>query len=173
MKNEGLVIVAAFLLSHFRGWTRWPQVLMLLAGIAVPLTVLIAYKTYIPTPNDLLTGISGNPWLKLLEPERYRTIAYYLLRFGVGRFPLFIVFFAWSAWQGRRAGWVLGPGGYSLLLCCAGYFAVYMTTDIGLAWLVPTSLNRLMMQLLPAAVYISIRRLDTPATRRAAPGSSK
>jgi hypothetical protein len=159
MKNEGVVVVPAFLIAHLRGWAKWRPALLLLAGLAVPLAVLVLYKAYIPTPNDLVAGLKGSLSERLRDPERYRIIGYYLLRFGLGRFPLFILFFGWVVWKSRRNGWSLSAGGLCLLLCAAGYFAVYMTTDIGLSWLVPTSLNRLVMQLLPAAVYLGIGRL--------------
>lgn len=160
MKNEGLVVVAAFLATHLRLIGTPRRSALLAAGALLPVVTLIAYKRYIPTPNDVVQGLSGSVAEHLLSAERYRIIVYYFARFTLLRFPLFLLFFGWMVVRRPYRRFKFPDAATScVLLCAAGYLLVYLTTDIGLSWLVPTSMNRLMMQLLPAGVYCSLMRL--------------
>jgi lipopolysaccharide export LptBFGC system permease protein LptF len=49
-----------------------------------------------------------------------------------------------------------------MLLCClVGYFFVYIMTPLGLEWHLATSIDRVLMQLMPSFIYVLAFRLSS------------
>jgi 4-amino-4-deoxy-L-arabinose transferase-like glycosyltransferase len=172
-KNEGILFLMLFFLLHSvvttlvkprRSWVR--EVGGLLMG-AVPVSVVILiYKALIASSNGLLAAQGlGLSVQKLLDISRYRLV---ISRFGRELFS----FGEWSATVGRVLPFLLFF--YFLLLGASvkkkdvaatsiavllpvfmmlGHFFAYILSPYDLAWHLDSSLNRLLLQLWPLAIF--------------------
>ena len=184
-KNEGLLfllaIVAARLLVFFMTASKTvaseviPQangnaqqastsIAFFLAGIA-PLLLLIAwFKHSVGASNELFTSVAFH---KLLDASRYHAILKWygkdFLRFGDWLLIPGTVLLAglYFAVPGKRVQ-TDGPGSrasrIALSLTLAGYFLIYLITPYDLYWHLRFSLNRLFLQLWPAAIFLFFLR---------------
>ena len=169
-KNEGLLFIgilffARILLAARR---RNRDVLLkdagaLLAGLAPVLAVILIFKLTLAPPNDILAAIEISGTVeRLTDLSRY---VYVMSRFG-GAFLSFgswivnvpILLAVYLILLGVRirdedrsaVAWTLSTVGLMLLT----YFSVYVATPHDLKWHLDTSLNRLLMQLWPSAVFV-------------------
>jgi hypothetical protein len=67
----------------------------------------------------------------------------------------------------------LRPAAALLALMTIGYFFVYVTTPHDLAWHLRTSLDRLVLQLLPGIVFVAIAALTPEEYPAIAPASTE
>lgn len=136
-----------------------------LAGIA-PLLLLVAwFKRSVPASNELFSSIAFS---KLLDSSRYLAILKWygkdFLRFGdwflvPGTVLLAALYFASPANlipapnSGSRACLI------AIVMTFAGYFVIYIITPYDLYWHLRFSLNRLFLQLWPAAIFLFFLRI--------------
>jgi hypothetical protein len=168
-KNEGLLFVVAILVAQMLPVFRQPrrtirQVGMFSVGMLLPLAVTFYYKFTVAPPNDIVGNRAfGEVLSKVVDPGRYLTIAEAFLKY-FGSFghwpihpgiPLIAVLFAWGMDRDtlRSEAWRIGMVAIAVVL--AGYFTVYLITPLGLDYHLPTSLDRLLMHIWPAALFLA------------------
>jgi len=156
-KNEGLlllvVVPATYVLSHARlGWLANAKVLAVLAVGALPaLLPLLVFKTTLVQPNDLVVQVAGGHAAdRVLDGERWTMIATALCREAWASGPVMLVaVVVWWSWRVRRCTFPLAVAATML----AGYFVVYLVASRSLEWHLATSAQRLLLQLLPTALF--------------------
>jgi len=168
-KNEGLLFFCAILAAWFLVGVRhrdpdksmgslWP----FLAGALPLLFVVVYFKHWIAPANELFSESNAAPQ-KLLTLNRYWIAAKWFGKefFTFGDWlwvPLTLAMVCFGlAWANKRESspnLQLGVLRLSLLLTLAGYFMIYLITPYELEWHLRYSLNRLLLQLWPAAVYL-------------------
>ncbi|MEX2661218.1 MAG: glycosyltransferase family 39 protein [Vicinamibacterales bacterium] len=166
-KNEGaafwLISAGALGTAALRGGTGRP-----LRGPALFLTVslplvaaLIAFKTSIGLSNDVVnTTTAGMLWARLADTDRVVLVLSAIGRelwFGgaewVGVLPVLGLYLLAQGWT-RPIEAVVARAGVIVVLTLAVYTAVYLATPHDLAWHLRTSLDRVILQLLPTVIWL-------------------
>ena len=172
-KNEGIVfVIVAALICAFWTWRSrqsWRSSLLTFAAGAAPaLLVLVAFKLNLVVANNLIAAQSLERTIGLLTWERFSMISQAMARelwFSgaslVGPLPLLGLFVAVNS----RPRWIPEAGltlqGIGMML--AAYALVYVLTPHDLAWHLRTSLDRLILHLMPSMVWAGM--LLTGATK--------
>jgi len=189
-KNEGVLFCALFLsirpvasvlsADPKRGMKEFLQ---LAAGASPVLVVLLMFKLAVAPGSDLIAGQSPAGILeKLGDAGRYGTILISYLRTGLTftqgipdiRAPfhpnpaipgiillsVYIVLAGREGSPGDRRGIITGWA--LVLLTLAGYFFVLVVTPHDLKWHLLTSLNRLLLQLWPLAIFLVLMSTRSP-----------
>jgi hypothetical protein len=135
-----------------------------LAGIA-PLFLLITwFKHLVGASNELFSSIA---FPKLSDASRYLAILKWygkdFLRFGdwfliPGTVLLAGLFFAGRGKRGSVSDADAGACRIALVMTLCGYFVIYLITPYDLYWHLRFSLNRLFLQLWPAAIFLFFLR---------------
>lgn len=169
MKNEGFVTVAVFTLT----WgvislqKRRSAFKDYLIGLAIPLMVVILFKSFLAPPNDLVAG-ERNMLEQITDTARYmiiiREAGVTLWNLGQGPIPLIGVIILYGALAGRSRQHVAGLWmiGSIILIQTSAYFAVYLTTPHDLEWHLITSMNRLYSHVLPLAFLVFFIWIKSP-----------
>lgn len=160
-KNEGIMLTCIFAIFYFRELIRKKNAGYFIAGMAPFLIALLVLKlAYAPT-NDLIKGQHKVAWQNILQKERYKLIfsfiseklneRFYALKIGLILYLLDCVF--------RQRF----PAKNLLMICAmmGGYVLVYIYTPHDLGWHLKTSIDRLMLQLMPATIYVMALDLST------------
>lgn len=174
-KNEGLLFCVVLLTARAatvfiqHGWRRsLTECLGLAAGAAPILAVVVLHKLQIPQRNDMVNSLgTAETMHKILDPVRFQTI---LGAFASGGLQLltafavviplcFLLLGRYRDDSGRRDGPSLSVSVLGLML--AGYFGVYLTTPHDLGWHLSTSLDRLLVQIWPMAVWAVFMHLQS------------
>jgi hypothetical protein len=171
-KNEGLLFALASLpvaawLARGRGFrpAAW-----YLAGWAVPMSLVLYFKIALAPPGDLFARSGADMLASLTDPARYWTIlqalAVQVIRFD-GRpvsifvqLALYALALGFAGWPGARRA--IRPVAVLLGFQLLGYCAIYVVTPHDLSWHLGTSLNRLIMHLFPAAVFLFFCAVTEP-----------
>ena len=159
-KNEGALIAVLFFVFYggrfFRG-RRW---LYALSGAVLPLACLIAYRSVCPVHSDMLGGIGSGVWQKIADVSRYRKIYESVNAVADSKFHYLQVFVLLAFIVSLFRKSVPGRGAWLVLAWLAGYFAIYVVTPHDLEWHLQTSLDRLLLQVMPVALYLASSRLS-------------
>lgn len=178
-KNEGLLFVGAAISGRalvtvkrlgLRPAAR--QLAPFFAGLLPVLAVVVLFKAFIPPPNDLIAGQSpGATLARLLDPSRHLTVLRWfgerIVLFDNGGVvhivPVLAACFlicgcradAFRRSETQTCALVLG-------LMLGGFALVYVCTPHDLLWHLETSLDRLIVQLWPSAVFLFFSVVRTP-----------
>ena len=168
-KNEGLLFILVSPLGVYLAQPRSPirPLLAHLAGLAVPLMVILAFKSIAP-PGDIFAG--GDSLAKITDPARYAIILKALgaqaLTFGggpPGLLPVLAVYaLAMGAAQPPDARRGLAAIGAILILQLLGYCAIFVLTPHDLAWHLGTALARLVLHIYPSGLFLLFCMARTP-----------
>ena len=172
-KNEGLLYlgcIGAALLFRER---RLRPLVLFAAGAAPLLALLAGFKLGLKPPNDFALFTTPQALLaRALSPGRWGELLLLVLR----RIVYFQDFALWVLAELLLLGLVLRklPGsvaGTALLLACAAYAPIYVLQPHPVEWIFRTSVDRLFIQLWPAAILATLLPLATrtaraPATAR-------
>jgi len=171
-KNEGLLFVAALVAARAvaagasAGWrTALRQAASLLAGAAPCLALIVYFRRTLALTGDILGKFATPAFAHdLADPHRYLTIAWayvkHIWSFGnpfVGGIVLLAAYLLCTGIALPRkhdTGFWTGVGVLGVVL--AGYFMVYVVTPNDLHWHLDTSLDRLYLQLWPAALWAAM-----------------
>jgi len=170
-KNEGLLFMAvspvALLLASPTGIRR--SLTYYLAGMAIPLMVILYFKTIAPA-NDLIVDSSTGFLARITDVSRYVTV---LKAFG----GQLISFWGWTTSIVGLAAYALLTRNYHppvaarrglsalvalFVLQLFGYMVVYVLTPRGLEWQIFTSLSRVTTHILPLGVYLYFSLIADP-----------
>jgi hypothetical protein len=161
-KNEGLL----FAIAVAGGLALFSR--RSLGGFALgmlPLFLLtLGYKAVFAPENDLISTLGVDRTLgNLTSPDRYyitlREYAVHIASFGsngIGSLPWVLVAYLLGVGISRaelHRPWVRA-GAVALVLVMAGHFGVFVTMAHELARLLASSLDRLLLQLWPAALFL-------------------
>jgi hypothetical protein len=167
-KNEGLLFIVAILAAIalpvlLRRSRASARLFPFVAGLLLPLAVIVAFKFTVPVRNDLIENQSYQSALeRITDPSRYIAIFKYLIwtawTFGawtVTPLVLLALFFAFRGIDRRitqSTGWCAGS--LTLAIVLAGYFAVYVNTPLDLTYHLESSANRLVLHLWPSFLLL-------------------
>jgi hypothetical protein len=165
-KNEGLLFV---LLLPIAMKFKRQTVSRFAMGASGILAVLVMFKVSLAGPNYLAQSRGAILLQDVTDPSRYLSIAagfgYALIHFGGQRLnpliPLAAMLFP------PRARAKPGARGAVVVLAgmCAGFFLAYLITPFDLAWHIEWSLDRLLLQLWPSALFTCFYTADLPVGR--------
>jgi hypothetical protein len=176
-KNEGLVFIAAILSVHTAVVGRQAgarravrEGLAILAGAAPLLAIVLFLKSQAAHRNLLVAGQGlTETTARLFDPARHLTIAWTVIASTVQVIHVFAIIIPVSfLLLGRhrdasgRAPCALLPAGV-IGLMLAAYYGIYLTTPLDLKAHLATSIDRLIVQLWPMAVFAIFMHLRTPA----------
>jgi hypothetical protein len=160
-KNEGFlfIVVNAFLVIVFLIMLKQPGALKDYAvGSAIPLGVILFFKATLPVSNDLFVQ---NTLYQLLDISRYQYILqkFFGTTLGLGwwmPFSLLLILLVYGllVWFDIPETLTLKFVGLSLLLQLSGYFFIYLITPHDLVWHINTSMERLLLQVFPSALFL-------------------
>lgn len=176
-KNEGLAFVTVLIVVVIirsvlarRTAARWLPPLAIAAGAAPVLIVLVAFKLQVEPVNDIVSALTIDRLTTLVTLERVGTVLTSMAReawFGgaalVGVLPVLGLFVATTGMPGRHdagAGVALAVLGAMVIV----YALVYVMTPHDLDWHLRTSLDRVLLQLLPSAVWAGMVLAGPAAT---------
>jgi hypothetical protein len=169
-KNEGLLFTVCIIAGigaagRSAGWAATRRRLVGFgAGLVLPLLLVVGFKLALAPPNDLLSTLGIERTLgRVTDPERYTTVlrayASHLATFGANGLP-------GAAWplalyvgvmgrhpieRGRPWAWAVA---IALGLLLVGHFMVFVSMADELARLLASSLDRLILQLWPSALFL-------------------
>ena len=161
IKNEGYLFICInfFLLIVFLAFKK--QLLSIknyFFGGIFPLLVILLYKFSIPVGNDLF---AQNDLLQLFDWDRYififKNLLYYATLLGWWPFvSLLAVLLIYSiiVWFEIPDPIIFRFVGLVLLAQLAGYCVIYLLTPHNLVWHVDTSMERLLLQVFPAGLFL-------------------
>ncbi len=151
VKNEGIfffVLTAIYSLVVFRkvpGFFRG-----YVSGVIPMLLTWAVFKLFLAPPNDFAGILTFKTVHKMLDPGRYVIILIYTARVILTEYPLlpFMLLF-FIARRRTLPGYLVIPAITFLI-----YLSVYLVTPHNLAWHLETSLNRLILHVYPAVLFI-------------------
>lgn len=165
-KNEGALYAGLFTLALFWRSRDRRAPFFFVAGASPLLFLFAAYKLFVVPPTDLAALSTRASVLRnAIDVSRWLELAWLLIRrlFYVQRFGLWLVaeVLALLLLLPKHRP---GPVGTALLLACAALSAIYLLQPFSLQWIVRTSVDRLIVQLWPAAVLATATALAQART---------
>lgn len=165
-KNEGwilIVAVAAISLLMCRRHVR--QIALIAAGLAPVLAIILCFKIRLATANDFVSGRSLHSLVTLISnPARYLEVGRGLLLATDFLIPVLgVAICSLCSLRGEismRSTALICAVALGIVL--AGYCATLIISPWEIQWQVRTTLNRLLLQLLPAAlftVFLGLRKI--------------
>ena len=153
-KNEGVILACLFTLFHIASFRNRSTILYALAGAALPAVCWLINKVICPAHNDMVVGLTAALPHRITEWDRYTLIYQYLCqnvtqKFGYMRFAVL----GYTAFLMVKKQW---PERNLLLLsaCLLVYLSSYILTPHDPEWHLSTSQDRLLLQLMPAILYV-------------------
>jgi len=163
-KNEGMLFLCAIVVAQIIVRSRqWVHRLPIFLAAVAPFVLLVTwFKHSVAFPNELF---SNQPTMlhKILDHSRYWAILQWFskdfVRFGgwwlvPGTLVLLVFHFAVKGKRDAHASHRNYTSVLTLAFMLAGYFAIYVITPYDLYWHLRFSLNRLLLQLWPCAIYL-------------------
>ncbi len=171
VKNEGLLWFGAFFITIALTMNR--RLVALFTSGALPvLAPIVLFKARVATSSDIF-GAAGRAGMmaRALDPSRYGLIASEALKhlwtFGplmVSPFVLLAVYLAVAGVRKEnRDRAVIRAGVLAWAITAAGYCAIYLLRPLDLRWLLDTSSDRLILQLWPGLVFLTLLSARAPA----------
>lgn len=153
-KNEGLLLLLVFLAFYASSMWRKKILSKFFLGLSLPLVALILFKTVLAPLNDFFTDQQNIPWPYLVDWNRYveiwvNTKEAVQLYFSYVPYLLmgYIILCLIDKHQVNRSM-------LALVSCFLLYLSIYIFSPHNIGWHVQTSIDRLILQLLPAMIWI-------------------
>jgi hypothetical protein len=152
-KNEGVVLAIIFTAFYWRTFFTKGNQGYFLKGLALPVTVFLVFKAYAPH-NDMVSGLKASTFKQLLMKDRYGLIYTHLaqqlkdnyLYAKISFFLYLLVCLLRRKWPGRQF--------FLVVTCLIAYMMIYVLSVNDLEWHLSTSQDRLLHQLMPAAMFV-------------------
>lgn len=173
-KNEGAVFLFSSLIGLFVLCYRHKQAWWLggryLAGLCIPLAVVLIFKFGIAPTGDLLSNSGPTEiWQRITDPTRYmmtfEAFSKMLFRFEVWGFSIssFLLYY-WVMKEKQNR--TVPRGGLAvialLIMQLLAYFFIYIITPHDLEWHLDFSLSRILLHVYPTALFVLFSVTDTP-----------
>jgi hypothetical protein len=168
-RNEGLIFLVAVIVARVYALFRFGkrsaiarQMVRFLAGLAVPLAVVIAFKLRVSGPSDVLSTPASAIWQHVIIPGRWiMTLeALVIALFTMGRFLIPMVLALALYWylvrfhvDARDRG-ALATAGIALSLTLVAQLLVDVLYVNNLPVEISTSLERILLQIWPAGLLM-------------------
>lgn len=164
-KNEGELFIittfAALLIAFLKPSPIRPLGLFL-KGLIIPLAIILYFKLFLAPPSDLLSNGVTRSIQQIFEWPRHITIlnAYksYILAFGESEFGIAPVLLIYALIFNFAPDKSLRPAYLTILFMTAfqmaGYYIIYLITPNPLDWQLTFSLERVLLQLYPAILFL-------------------
>lgn len=158
-KNEGLVMALLFGIFYLKTILSQKNFQYFTAGLLPFALTLFVFKTFYAPANDLVRNQHLVPWQNITDISRYKIIFQFFAEQLLHHFPIpaiavtgYIVYCIVRKQKLSKNFW---------LLCAimGAYFLVYIYTPYNIEWHVSTSIGRLMVQLMPAMIYVAANHL--------------
>lgn len=158
IKNEGLAFTLLFSLGMLWQYRRsFKSLLPYIAGMVLPLTVIIIFKTCYAPSNDIIHAQGHSTLSQLTDPTRYKLIATFFIRNLRLLYPIPIIIAVLIILRGYKR--ILDTHLFVLLAMLVAYFITFLITPRDLQWHLETASERLFMQLFPAFIYVLLSLL--------------
>ncbi len=174
-KNEGILfIVSAMTGCAIYGLMQkqlWKTLRLFWLGLSVPALIILSYKVTLAPSNDLFANFNAAVFIgKLLSLQRYETIftaiGTTLLKFGDWPLSILIalaIFLAIIGFRTENSIWKeMRVGAAILAIQLIGYIFVYVITPLPLEFHLQYSLDRLLFQLFPSALFLFFWAASAP-----------
>jgi hypothetical protein len=169
-KNEGVFLlagmIAALAVTAWVGKQNLPSMkswAWILAGLLPPLLLLIGFKTFVVPPNYVFDQSLGAIYVKITDVVRYKTIlkAFWgeIFVFGEWVIPVIPLLVLYSLAAGFDRQFIRREKRGLLILTIilgtllAGYMFAYLVTPLPLDWQIRQSIDRLLLQGFPGALF--------------------
>ena len=159
-KNEGFILAGVFILFNARTLFSRSNATYFISGLLVPGLVLMIFKSYYAPQNGMVSGQNVDTIKQLFMAGRYQlTYKYFVMMLNDKFYAIKIIFFGYLALCVFERKW---PDNQMLMLvgCMIAYLLVYVLSVEYLEWHLITSVDRLMLQLMPAMVYVISRKFS-------------
>jgi hypothetical protein len=171
-KNEGAVFViaaAAAVLIALGPRLSWRLVLRFVAGLALPMAIVLYFKVFMAPSGDILSGAARGLVEKLMDLSRHTVILRYLWSeltgfggwgiagLGIGILPilaLYYLVFRAPVPAENKAAFVAGFVMLGIQLL--GYYAAYLVSPYELEWHLSYSSTRIVLQLFPLLLFLTL-----------------
>jgi len=156
MKNEGMMLTFIFLLSQLRVMIRSRHKIYLFAGMLPFVLALLVFKKVYAPANDLLAAAGSAISHKLQDTARYRLVFENFIEVFNTQYGsvevLCCIYVAWCIFKMKydNAFWSF------VILSLVGYLLPYIISPYDLEWHLKTSLERVVLQIVPAVVYLMV-----------------
>lgn len=153
-KNEGVLLAGVLFLFNAKSFIGNKQYKYTFAAIALPLLAWLVFKIGYAPPNDLISKANEKTTLQVFDTTRYSLIYQYFLQNLHDRFHYMrILFFVYVLWCAVIRKFPT-HNFMAVMVCLMCYLLFYIFTVNDLEWHLRTSLDRLLHQLMPAAMYL-------------------
>lgn len=175
-KNEGLLFVLCLVVarslvailrkSHRTGFAREARAFLL--ALAPVLLILLYFKIQWASPNSLMAGQGlAQTTARLADLSRPAQIGQSFFQLMLRHDGLVVLLLpAYAGFLGVDLSRMKRPGVLTsvlvVLLILCGYFLVFLITPANLSWHLEVSLKRLLLQLWPAAIFLSLMIIRPP-----------
>ncbi len=158
IKNEGAILAFIFIVCYAPDLFARKNIGAFAVGIGLPLLVYLLFKTHYAPDAAIVSGQGKDSFNQLLMKDRYDLVWDYFKnnvaqKYYYVKICLF-VYFGFCIIERR------GPDKqfFVLLLCIIAYTMIYILTPGKIEWLLETSQERLMHQLMPALMFVFAQR---------------
>ncbi len=157
VKNEGMVFFIISSVYSFALFRKEPGFLWkYTSGFIIVILTWGVFKLFLAPANDMVAGLTFNTIHKISDPGRYLILAGKVVRVVLTEYPLLpvMLFFLLVRWR-----WL--PGSFIIIgTTFMIYLSAYIVTPHDLKWHLETSLNRLIVHLYPAVLFIFAVKLS-------------
>jgi hypothetical protein len=160
VKNEGLAFTLLFSIGMLWQYCRSPKSLWpYIAGLILPLTIIIIFKIGYAPSNDIIHGQGHNTLSHLTDFTLYKLTATFFAHNLRQLYPLPFIITALVIIRDYKR--LLDAHLFILLAMLGVYFITFLITPRALQWHLETASERLFMQLFPAFVYVLLSLLGS------------
>jgi hypothetical protein len=180
-KNEGMMLALGIVavrgtMMAVRRTPDWRAVRAFATGMLSPALLVIYFKLALAPGSRRFGRATSSMLSRLLDLDRYAVVLRGAgLEFGRGLLVIVLGLAVYGLLLGRTADRgvraLARPMLAVLLVAAAGYTAIYVVTPIDIAWYVGRSVDRIELQMWPAALLALLLYLATPGERAAASGA--
>ncbi len=160
-KNEGMMFLLPYAAATAMCRFSKKELLLVFCWISAFVAVVFVHKTYVAPPGDLTLSIMLQNAHQLLDPTRYYLIAQYVLKHAaitlLGVISIILIYRGRPIFNKK-----IGILYLVLLLQFGGYMLTYLLTPHALQWHLPTSFERVWMQLWPIVSLTIALSFDGP-----------
>jgi hypothetical protein len=161
--STGILFIVSIWKREFKGWLSY------LAGMLLPLALLLYFKFQVAPKSEFLGGIS-KIIQDLTDPSRHQLIFNYFKGFllygggwgGVGIYLILCGYFVLFHSRIKDMPDIVVIG-LAIFACqIVGYYFFYLISPYDLQWHLDYSLGRLFVQIYPAVVFVILAASQTP-----------
>ncbi len=158
IKNEGDLFFMMFTIVFLIKYAKNPKfICCYFAGVVLPMLTTLSFKLFFSPPNDLVAGnkdLLHQTLGRLIDPSRYTILLKMGLDVLVSNFWILIVLVLLVA-VFRRGSLITLPF-ILLYMVFAGYVVILITTPHNLQWHIHNSVDRLILHIYPAFVFLTV-----------------